>query len=330
MSSMITWLFALNPVMRSGCNSETYICASINRMSGTKVWIQAARLRTLPLAFASIILGNLLAYSQGYFNAWVFTLSLLTTLCYQILSNYANDYGDGVKGTDRHRVGELRATAAGLISADSMKKAVNLFTFLSLFFGSLLSVVACWDLGWPFQLGFSLLGFLATWAAINYTVGDKAYGYAGLGDLFVLVFFGFVGVGGSYFLQTASWSFQVLLPASSLGLLAIAVLNLNNMRDRKGDRESGKKTLALRLGEKGAKAYHALLLIGAFDAAFLYNRLNPASFWQNLYFLVLPLLVINLLRVLKAREAKDYEPLLKQMAITTLLFAVLFGLGRIL
>lgn len=297
---------------------------------GFKVWIQAARLRTLPLAFASIILGNFLAYSKGHFDVWVFSLALITTLCYQILSNYANDYGDGVKGTDANRVGEARATASGLIPVPVMKRAVIIFTLLSILSGTLLSIYACRKLGWEYQLGFSLLGLFATWAAINYTMGDKAYGYAGLGDLFVLIFFGFVGVGGSYYIQTGVWTYDVLLPASSLGLMAIAVLNLNNMRDREGDAKSGKRTLALRLGEKGAKAYHALLLIIAFDASFLYNRLNPSSFWQNLYFLTVPLLILNLLKVLKANRPQDYEPLLKQMAITSLLFALLFGLGKII
>ncbi len=297
---------------------------------GIKVWIAAARLRTLPLAFASIILGTFLAYSRGAFDVWIFFLSLLTTLCYQVLSNYANDYGDGVKGTDANRVGEARATASGLISVSSMRKAMWLFALLSIFFGTLLSFYACHELGLYYQLGFSFLGLFATWAAIKYTVGDHAYGYAGLGDLFVLIFFGFVGVGGSFFLQTALWDYSILLPASSLGFLAIAVLNLNNMRDREGDAKSGKHTMALRLGEKGAKAYHAILLLFAFDAAFLYNRINPGSFWQNLYFLSLPLLVLNLIRVLGAKSPKDYEPLLKQMALTTLFFAILFGLGKVL
>lgn len=299
-------------------------------MIGVKVWIQAARLRTLPLAFASIILGTFLAKGMGYFDLWVFVLALFTTLCYQVLSNYANDYGDGVKGTDANRVGEARATASGLISATSMRKAVILFALLSILSGTLLSIYACREMGWPLQLGFSLLGLLATWAAITYTVGEKAYGYDGLGDLFVLIFFGFVGVGGSYFLQAAAWNWLVLLPAGSLGFLAMAVLNLNNMRDREGDARSGKRTLALRLGEKGAKAYHAVLLLLAFDFAFLYNRLSPGSLWQNLYFLSLPLLVINLIRVLNAKSPRDYEPLLKQMALTALLFAFLFGLGKIL
>lgn len=299
-------------------------------MPKANVWIAAARLRTLPLAFASIILGTMLAASQENFSLGVFLLSLLTTLFYQILSNFANDYGDGVKGTDDNRKGEARAVGSGLISSKQMKKAVSLFIFLSIASGTALSIWACWELGWEYQLGFSLLGLLATWSAVKYTVGDSAYGYKGLGDLFVLLFFGFVGVGGSYFLHAQEWSWLVLLPGTSLGFFAMAVLNLNNMRDRETDAKSGKQTLALSLGEKGAKAYHTLLLILGFDAAFLYNRLVPSSFWQNLYFLILPFLILNLLQVLRAKSPEDYEPLLKKMALTTLLFALLFGLGKLL
>ena len=321
---MITWPIASNPIRISGCDSKVYICVSKFRMSGYKVWIAAARLRTLPLAFASIILGSLLAYSRASFDIWVFLLSILTTLCYQVLSNYANDYGDGVKGTDADRIGEARATASGLISVAAMRKAVVLFSVLSVLFGTTLSFYACRDLGFYYQLAFTLLGLLATWAAISYTVGDKAYGYSGLGDVFVLLFFGIVGVGGSYYLQTGTWDYSILLPAGSLGFLAMAVLNLNNMRDREGDARSGKNTLALKLGERGAKGYHFLLVIGAFDLAFLYNRIHPTTNWQNLYFLTLPLLFLNLKKVLKASRPLDYEPLLKQMALTTLFFALLF------
>ncbi len=299
-------------------------------MPNLKVWVAAARLRTLPLAFASIFLGSLLAASQGHFDSLVFVFSLLTTLFYQVLSNFANDYGDGIKGTDQERKGEARAVASGTISAKDMRFAVRLFVILSLLSGSFLSFWACRDLGLEYQLGFTALGILATWSAVNYTVGDSAYGYKGLGDLFVLLFFGFVGVGGSYFLHTQSWSWLVLLPGTSLGFFAMAVLNLNNMRDRETDAKSGKQTLALSLGEQGAKAYHALLLILGFDAAFLYNRLLPSSIWQNLYFISLPFLILNLLSVLKAKKPEDYEPLLKKMALTTLLFSVLFGLGKIL
>lgn len=299
-------------------------------MSNLKVWVKAARLRTLPLAFASIILGTALAAARGYFDGFSFFLALLTTLFYQVLSNYANDYGDGIRGTDDNRVGEQRAIAGGLISAGAMKKAVIIFSVLSFISGTTLSFWASRNSNILIGYFFTLLGLLAIFAAIKYTVGKKAYGYSGFGDVSVLVFFGWVGVGGSFFLQSLIWDFDVLLPASAIGFLAMAVLNLNNMRDIKSDKIAGKNTLALKLGLEKAKIYHALLLILAFDFSFVYNRLNPSSFWQNLYFISLPLFFINLLKVRKATEAKEFEPLLKQMALTTLLFAVTFGLGKLL
>jgi len=299
-------------------------------MSNLKVWVKAARLRTLPLAFASIILGTALAAARGHYDGLSFFLALLTTLFYQVLSNYANDYGDGIRGTDDNRVGEQRAIASGLISASTMKKAVITFSILSFLSGTALSFWATRNSNILIGYFFTLLGLLAIFAAIKYTVGKKAYGYSGFGDISVLVFFGWVGVGGSFFLQSLIWDFDILLPASAIGFLAMAVLNLNNMRDIKSDGLAGKNTLALKLGLEKAKIYHALLLILAFDFAFVYNRLNPNSMWQNLYFLSIPFLIINLLKVRKATEAKEFEPLLKQMALTTLLFAITYGLGKLL
>jgi 1,4-dihydroxy-2-naphthoate octaprenyltransferase len=299
-------------------------------MSALKVWIKTARLRTLPLAFASIILGTALGAARGEFDGLTFLLALLTTLFYQILSNYANDYGDGVKGTDDNRVGEQRAIASGLISPQAMKKAVILFAILAFISGTALSFWATRNHAVQIALLFTGLGILAIYAAIKYTVGDKAYGYNGLGDLSVLVFFGWLGVGGSFFLQTLTWDFDILLPATAIGFFAMAVLNLNNMRDIDSDAKAGKNTLALKLGLPKAKIYHTLLLILAFDFAFLYNRFNPSSFWQNLYFLTLPFLIMNLTKVRKATKANDFEPLLKQMALTTLLFAVTYSIGKLL
>ncbi|MDZ7849007.1 MAG: 1,4-dihydroxy-2-naphthoate octaprenyltransferase [Owenweeksia sp.] len=295
-----------------------------------KPWIAAARLRTLPLAFSSIILGTCLAAANGHFNGLIFILCLLTTLCYQVLSNYANDYGDGIKGTDAARTGEKRAVATGAISPGSMKKAVWLFAVLAFCFGTWLSIVATQQLPLVVTIGFVILGLMAIIAAITYTVGRRAYGYQGLGDISVLLFFGLIGVGGSYFLQTNIFNWEVLLPAGAVGLLAVGVLNLNNMRDIQTDRQSGKLTLAVKLGLRGAKVYHLILIILAFDLAFVYNIITDGSFWRNLYWLVLPLLLLNLNAALKAKNPHDFEPLLKVLAITTLLFALLFGVGQVL
>lgn len=295
-----------------------------------KHWIAAARLRTLPLAFSSIILGSCLAASSGGFSWIVLTLCLLTTLCYQILSNYANDYGDGVKGTDDNRIGEKRAVAAGIISPAQMKKAVILFSILSLIFGTALSILATKGLSIYITLLFVVLGILAVIAAITYTVGDKAYGYRGFGDVFVLLFFGYVGVVGSYFLQTNEWNWMVFLPASSVGFLAMGVLNLNNMRDIKTDAENGKRTLPVILGLRKAKYYHGFLIILAIDCAFIYNGLVDGSAWQNLYFISIPFLLMGLFKIRKSFDPEDFEPQLKVLAITTLLFSLSFGIGQVL
>ncbi len=295
-----------------------------------KPWIQAARLRTLPLAFSSIILGTCLAASHGHYSLTVFLLSLLTTLFYQVLSNYANDYGDGVKGTDDHKVGEQRAVASGAISPGQMKKAVALFATLSFLSGTSLSIIATQNLPLVVTIGFIVLGVLAILAAIGYTVGRKAYGYKGLGDVSVLLFFGLVGVVGSYFLQSNLWNWEVFLPAASVGLLAVGVLNLNNMRDIQTDKLAGKKTIPVLIGLGNAKIYQAALLIVAFDLAFVYNMLNAESTWRNLYFVSLPLLLISMVRSMRAQEARQFDPMLKFLAITTLLFALTFGLGQVL
>ncbi len=295
-----------------------------------KPWIAAARLRTLPLAFSSIILGTCLAASHGHYNIGVFILSLLTTLCYQVLSNYANDYGDGVKGTDAARVGEQRAVASGAISAAQMKKAVWIFGFLSFVFGTWLSIIATQGLPLVVTIGFVVLGLLAIIAAITYTVGRRAYGYKGLGDISVLIFFGIVGVVGSYFLQTNIINWEVFMPAIAVGFLAIGVLNLNNMRDLESDKRHGKITLPVMMGLKGAKIYHGVLIILAFDLAYVYNSMAETSFWGNLYFLSVPFLIINLFQVSKAQTPQQFEPLLKRLAITTLLFSLTFGVGQVI
>lgn len=294
------------------------------------LWVKAARLRTLPLAFSSIILGTCLAASQGHYSTTILILSVLTTLFYQILSNYANDYGDGVKGTDNHKVGEQRAVASGAISPKLMKRAVAVFAILSFISGTLLSILATKDLPWVVTVGFSVLGLLAILAAIGYTVGRKAYGYKGLGDLSVLLFFGYVGVVGSYFLQSNLWDWEVFLPATAVGLLAVGVLNLNNMRDLETDKAVGKTTIPVLIGLANAKIYQAALIIIAFDLAFLYNMLNTEANWRNLYFVCLPLLLISMVRSMRATEAKQFDPMLKFLAITTLLFALTFGIGQVL
>lgn len=303
-----------------------------------KDWIQAARLRTLPLSLSGIIMGAFIArwrlVSEG--QSWdgvVFVLALLVTLLYQVLSNYANDYGDGIKGTDKHRLGEAesRAVASGKISSQQMKTAVLLMATLSM----LATVVLLYRAFFPDFVKefwtFIGLGIACILAAIGYTVGKKPYGYMGLGDIMVFLFFGWVSVGGSYFLFTKTWSWDILLPATAVGMMSAAVLNLNNMRDIESDRMSGKKTLALRLGFRNAMVYEVVLLMLPLILilAFLgYNGFLATGKFYPFIVMILFFPMTGLRRkIMKVTAPKDLDPFLKQVGIMTLMMAVLLAAG---
>ena len=224
-------------------------------------YIKAARLRTLPLSISGIILGNLLAKSQGFFDWTIFTLSILTTIGFQVLSNFANDYGDGVKGTDSTRIGEKRMVGSGKLSPSQMKLAIILTTTIT-FNLSLFLIYHSFGMSHlGYSIVFFILGISSIVAAIKYTVGKTAYGYSGFGDLFVFVFFGLLSVVGSNFLVTKTMDFTIFLPAFSIGLLSTAVLNLNNMRDYENDKQSGKYTIVVKIGRSSARKYHYILLV---------------------------------------------------------------------
>jgi len=300
-------------------------------ISPVQAWVSAFRPRTLPLALSSILTGGFLAAAHGQFNGTVFGLAFLTTILLQILSNLANDYGDSQNGADSvHREGPMRAVQAGHIKAPQMKKAMLLFGVLALLAGMALLWVALGIAAMWITVCFFLLGVSAIWAAINYTSGSRPYGYAGLGDVSVFIFFGLVGVCGTYFLQTQTLPWPILLPAVSLGCFATAVLNVNNIRDIRSDKLAGKITLPVRLGPKTARRYHWLLLTVGFVAAIIYVVLTYHSPWQWVFLLVAPLLLRNGMQVWRRQESTQLDPLLKQMALTTLAFTVLFGVGQII
>ncbi len=291
------------------------------------VWIAAARLRTLPLALSGIALGSFIAASQSMFR-WPIALACfgLATL-FQVLSNYANDYGDGVKGTDTHRVGEARMVASGKISPEKLKRVIWRVAAVGSLFSGLLSYWALRTSGIWIVLLFVGLGFAAIWAAVNYTMGRRAYGYYALGDLAVFLFFGWLSVLGSMFVQTQSFEWIHLLPASALGALSAGVLNLNNMRDIDTDRRAGKRSLASLLGMPGAKIYQSILVFVAFDCAFLYAARMEGSAWKHAYVLAFIPLLINLNRTFRSFKSPDFDKLLKPLALSTLLFALLLGAG---
>lgn len=299
-------------------------------MAGIRSWIKAARLRTLPLALASIALGGIVAGKHPDFNLKAVILAALTTLFLQILSNLANDYGDSKSGIDNeNRLGPKRTVQSGEIKAGEMKKAVILFAGLSLLSGLAL---VFWAVALPLlaSLAFVGLGLGAIMAAIKYTVGKNPYGYAGLGDLFVFLFFGLLGVCGTYFLTTKSWDYFVLLPASTMGLLSAAVLNLNNMRDVVNDRHKGKNTVAVKMGARASLLYHSFLVGLPFILLFIFVALNRPDIHNFAFLLMLPFFVYDLWKIAHTSEARKLDPFLKKTALKTLALTAIFGLGYLL
>lgn len=301
-------------------------------------WIKAARLRTLPLSLSGIIMGAFIAkwrlYREGGTWDWrIFALALLVTLLYQILSNYANDYGDGVKGTDAKRINEAesRAVASGKITAKQMKNAVILFSVLSFIATVGLLYVAFFPDFMKEFYTFIGLGVASILAAIGYTVGKKPYGYMGLGDLFVFVFFGLVSVCGSYFLFTKTFSWDMLLPGTAIGMMSMAVLNLNNMRDIESDRLSGKKSLALRIGFKNAMIYEMILLQLPLILILMFLGMNGFIQAQNYYVFIVMILLLPLMKlrrkIMTVKEPKELDQYLKQVGIMTFVMAVLTAFG---
>ncbi|WP_295338245.1 1,4-dihydroxy-2-naphthoate octaprenyltransferase [Flavobacterium sp.] len=292
-----------------------------------KHWVEAARVRTLPLSVSGIIVGSFYAMSQGMFNWNIVVFALLTTLGLQILSNFANDYGDGVKGTDNQdRVGPKRAIQSGVISPAEMKKAMTITSIITLLFAVLLIYFAFKDHYLLYSFIFFVLGILAIASAIRYTVGKGAYGYRGFGDLFVFIFFGLVSTFGVYFMFSKSIDWLLLLPAIAIGFLSVGVLNLNNMRDEESDRKSGKNTLVVKMGGAAAKKYHYFLVISAMVLVLVFAFLNGFHFDQYIFVVAYFPMIGHLITVYRNQNPKFLDPELKKLAISTFLLAVLLAL----
>ncbi|MEW5562410.1 1,4-dihydroxy-2-naphthoate polyprenyltransferase [Enterobacter asburiae] len=298
-------------------------------LSRTQAWLESLRPKTLPLAFAAIVVGTALAWWQGHFNPLVALLALVTAGLLQILSNLANDYGDAVKGSDKpDRIGPLRGMQKGVITQEQMKRALIITVALICISGIAL-LVASYQTMQDF-IGFLVLGGVSIIAAITYTVGTRPYGYIGLGDVSVLIFFGWLSVMGSWYLQAHTLELLTFLPATACGLLATAVLNINNLRDINSDRENGKNTLAVRLGPVNARRYHTVLLLGAPLCLALFNLLALHSPWGWLFILALPLLIRQVRFVLTHRDPVDMRPMLERTVKAALLTNLLFVVGIIL
>lgn len=303
-----------------------------------KDWIKAARLRTLPLSLSGIIMGAFIAkwrlWGEGGLWDWkIFALALVVTLLYQVLSNYANDYGDGVKGTDAKRMSEAesRAVASGRITAKQMKNAVILVAILAFVATVALLYVAFIPNYMNEFYIFIGLGVACILAAIGYTVGKKPYGYMGLGDLFVFIFFGLVSVCGSYFLFTKTFSWDMLLPGAAVGMMSMAVINLNNMRDIESDRLSGKNSFALRIGFRNAMVYEMILLQLPLILIMIFLGMNGFIQTQNYYVFIVMILLIPFAKlrrkIMAVKEPKELDPFLKQVGILTFTMAILTAIG---
>jgi len=312
-----------------------------------KHWIQAARLRTLPLSVSGIIVGCGLAdfqicdYSTGTlysfpvgmvekyncnYNFLIFTLAILTTISFQVLSNFANDYGDGIKGTDANRKGEKRLVASGDISPRAMKNAMLITTIIALMLSIATLYAAFGTENMIYFSIFIILGLTSIAAAIKYTVGKNAYGYSGFGDLFVFLFFGLVSTVGSYFLFTKQIHWSVILPAISIGLLSVAVLNLNNMRDQIEDKVNNKNTLVVKLGAKRAKTYHFGLIMTALLCTSAYIVQDYHIITQLIVLIAFIPLLIHLKFITKNEDFAKIDGELKKVALSTFLFAILFSI----
>ncbi len=293
------------------------------------IWLKAFRLRTLPLALSCSILGSFLAYADGKYRWMIFLFSSLTILFLQILSNLANDYGDTIHGVDNEeRVGPERVTQTGLVSKKQMRIMICVFIILSFLSGSILIFIGLYNI--LHIVLFFVVGLAAIYAAIKYTIGKNPFGYVGLGDLFVFLFFGIVGVAGTYYLHTQTMNFWIFLPASAIGMLSSGVLNLNNLRDIENDARAGKKTLVVRLGTQAAKYYHVSLLSLSLLVSLIYTLKYYHSVYQFLYVLTFPLFIYNIYVVLQNAEPFKLNSELKKLAFSTFAFSVTFGIGLIL
>ncbi|MDI5896260.1 1,4-dihydroxy-2-naphthoate octaprenyltransferase [Flavobacterium algoritolerans] len=304
-----------------------------------KHWIEAARLRTLPLSVSGIIVGSMYALAHPtddiltpteVFNWRLFGFAILTTLGLQILSNFANDYGDGMKGTDNEdRVGPKRAIQSGVITPQAMKRAIIITSALTLLSAILLIYYAFRDTNLWFSLFYLVLGILSIISAIRYTVGNTAYGYRGFGDVFVFVFFGLVSTLGVNFLYSKQLDFELVLPAVAIGLLSVGVLNLNNMRDEASDRKSNKNTIVVKIGGAKAKTYHYFLIATAMVMVLIFAIVDDFHFDQYLFLLAYIPLTKHLITVYKNQNPKELDPELKKLALSTFALSVLLSLGMI-
>ncbi len=298
-------------------------------MGKFKYYVSAMRLRTLPLSVAGVSLGLMLALADYKVHWTVILFALLTTVCLQILSNVSNELGDFLNGTDGDgRLGPAYSLTDGHLQKKDFKRMIALYVILCVVFG--LAMIRC-SFGTFFAvepLLFMVLGAAAILAAMRYTLGRNPYGYRGLGDLYVFVFFGLVSVAGAYFIASHEMFWRILLPASAIGAFSVAVLNVNNIRDMSTDAAT-RITIPLKIGETGAKVYHTCLIAVGWCCMAAYSMMRVYDIWHYLFVLTLPLFIVHLAGVWK-RSGKDLDPMLPLLSVSVFCFALLGGLGYLI
>ena len=300
-------------------------------MATTKSWIKAARPRTLPLALSGIIMGCGLAWFYGAIDATVSVLAIITATLIQVFSNFANDYGDSQRGTDNEfRLGPTRTVQSGEITQKEIETGMILVGGLSFLSGLGLVYAGTWHHSKAAFFGFIALGILSLIAAYFYTAGKKSYGYIGLGDLFVFLFFGLLPVAGVFYLNAGKLPASVFLPALTISFFSTGVLNLNNTRDIENDRNSGKMTIPVRIGPRNSRIYHTFLIAGGWVTAIMFTAIHFQSYWQLIYTITLPLFVFDLVSIFRIQNDKALDPFLKRLALSTLAFTLLFCIGLLL
>jgi len=293
-------------------------------------WIKAARLRTIPLSVSGILIGSFANYPKDLFNIFIFLLAICTTISYQVLSNFANDFGDGIRGTDKNRIGPERILQSGLISRMQMKLGIKIAAFISFVFTVTLIIVSFKN-EFLNILTFLFLGILAIFSAIKYTMGKNAYGYFGFGDFFVFIFFGIVSVLGSNYLFNSELSLDLLLPSLTIGCLSVGVLNLNNMRDLENDKKSKKNTIAVKLGPDKARIYHYFLIcISMINVLIFHFKTETSSYFHHFFVIaIIIILIYHIFQVYTVSELKGFDKLLKPLVLTTFFYSIITSLNYI-
>ena len=274
---------------------------------------------------SGIIVGTALGSMYGSFDWYIFVFAMFTTVGFQVTSNFANDYGDGVKGTDNeNRVGPKRVYQSGLLTRAELKRGIIISILICVILVISLLYFSFGKEHLPYIFIFGILGLASIWAAIKYTIGTSAYGYKGFGDIFVFLFFGVVAVIGSMFLYTKSLDLMAFLPAITVGLLSTAVLNLNNLRDYKSDKLANKNTVIVKMGVGNGKVYHTLLILLSFVSILIFTILHFKD-WKNIVQLsaFVPIF-IHLNATLRVKNTVLLDPELKKLALSTFLWSILF------